>query len=201
MLRAILNDKDILSYDYDRDTLKTWAEKGILLCPQCGKPYEYCHGKVRLPYFRHKDKTECDNKYSEPETEEHIKGKADLYEWIKIQPGVTDAVLEGWIKSTHQKPDIMFKCNNEQYVIEYQCTPIASEYEERHQLYQVAGINDIWILGWRKFVYCRKYIQKKTDYYYDTYTECIKRQPNNSAFNGREDLSKCIFSNGEIIRR
>lgn len=93
------------------------------------------------------DKEECDDGYAESETEEHIKGKIDLYEWIKTQKEVSDVILEGWIPETKQRPDIMFKYNNIQYVIEFQCTPISSEYIERHDLYMAAGINDIWILG------------------------------------------------------
>ena len=73
--------------------LKKWSKKKILLCPVCGKPYEYCHGEVKTPYFRHMDKAECEDKYSESETEEHLNGKRDLYEWVKRQVGVTNAVL------------------------------------------------------------------------------------------------------------
>ena len=58
--------------------LKKWSKKKILLCPACGKPYEYCHGEVKTPYFRHMDKTECEDKYSESETEEHLNGNRDL---------------------------------------------------------------------------------------------------------------------------
>ncbi len=136
---------------YTRDKLKKWASKNILLCPICSKPYEYCHGKVKSPYFRHKDKEVCEDKYSEPETEEHIQGKIQLYEWIKKQEGVTDIVLEGWIPETKQRPDIMFKYNTKQYVIEYQCTPISTAYYERHSLYEVGGIEDIWICGAKKY--------------------------------------------------
>lgn len=131
--------------------LKKWSKKKILLCPACGKPYEYCHGEVKTPYFRHMDKAECEDKYYESETEEHLNGKRDLYEWIKRQAGVTNAVLEGWIPETKQRPDIMFDYNNKKYVIEYQCSPIATEYIERHELYQTAGFTDIWIAGVKKY--------------------------------------------------
>lgn len=117
------------------------------------------------------DKNECEDKYSETETEEHLNGKRDLFEWIKKQPCVTDAILEGWIPETKQRPDIMFKFNGKQYVIEYQCSPIASEYIERHELYQAAGINDIWILGTEKYLKSNmreKFIQSKSIGFYDS---------------------------------
>lgn len=175
-----MNSQRINCFDgtYNKDQLKRWANKSILLCPACGKPYEYCHGMARIPYFRHKDKIQCEDKYSEPETNEHLQGKRDLYEWINKQPGVTDVILEGWIPETKQRPDIMFKYNGKQCVLEYQCSPISSEYYERHELYQAAGINDVWILGTDKYLekeenekskrFRTKEIEYNTSFYYDS---------------------------------
>jgi len=122
------------------------------------------------------DKNECEDKYSESETEEHLNGKRDLFEWIRKQDGVTNAVLEGWIPETKQRPDIMFEYDRKKYVIEYQCSPIATEYVERHELYKASGINDIWILGTDKYrekseigkSFRVKEIEKYTSIYYDT---------------------------------
>lgn len=126
---------------------------------------------MKIPYFRHLNKTDCDDMYSETETEEHLKGKKDLFEWIKVQKGVSNAVLEGWISETRQRPDIMFIYKNQQYVIEYQCSPIASEYIDRHELYKSSGIHDIWILGTKKYLGCNmreKFIQNKAKLFYDS---------------------------------
>lgn len=98
------------------------------------------------------DKNECEDKYYEPETEEHLNGKRDLFEWIKMQKGVSNAVLEGWLPDTKQYPDILFEYNGKRHVIEYQCSPIATEYYERHELYKSAGIVDIWICGTEKYL-------------------------------------------------
>lgn len=117
------------------------------------------------------DKAECKDQYSEPETEEHLNGKRDLYEWICQQENVKNAVLEGWIPETKQRPDIMFEYNNRKYVIEYQCSPIASEYLERHELYKTAGIHDIWICGTEKYLGSNKRLntlEKNTDIYYNS---------------------------------
>lgn len=164
MLTCKLGDSIINCYDgaHSKETLKSWANKNILVCSACGKPYEYCHGRIVHPYFRHKEKDQCEDKYSEAETEEHIEGKKSLYEWIKAQEGVCDAVLEAWLPETHQRPDIMFKYNGEKYVIEYQCTPIASQYLERHELYSAAGIHDIWILGTEKYLDKSEHASKNT---------------------------------------
>lgn len=214
MITALLNNQkiDCFSGKYDRETLKKWAAKGIILCPACGKPYEYCHGKINSPYFRHKDKAQCEDLYSEPETQEHIDGKIHLYEWVCALPDVTDATLEGWLPETKQRPDIVFKMGGKQYVIEYQCTPIASEYIERHKLYQVAGIVDIWVCGTEKYMHHnRRTIEKKSTGRYNTCT--MKFTPNHdhvdyrtklngarkrdSSF-GKFDLSECAIFGSEI---
>lgn len=172
ILTCKLGNEIINCYDglHNKEQLKKWASKKILLCPVCDKPYEYCHGEVKTPYFRHMDKNECEDKYSESETEEHLNGKRDLFEWIKKQNGVTKAVLEGWIPETKQRPDIMFEYNGKKYVIEYQCSPIATEYVERHELYKASGIIDIWICGIEK--YFQKNMRKKfiQDYVYGFYS-------------------------------
>lgn len=154
MLTANIGDKIVNCYDgtHNKETLKKWASKKIILCPACGKPYEYCHGRVKTPYFRHMEKDKCEDLYSETETQEHMDGKRDLFEWIKKQKGVKNAVLEAWLPETGQRPDIMFEYDDKKYVIEYQCSPISTGYHERHELYQAGGITDIWICGTEKYM-------------------------------------------------
>ena len=178
MLTCLIGNEIINCYDgiHTKEQLKKWSKKKILSCPACGRPYEYCQGKIKSPYFRHKDKEECIDRYSESETEEHMQGKKDLYEWVKSQHGVTNAVLEAWISETKQRPDIMFEYDNKKYVIEYQCSPIASEYLERHELYNAAGILDIWICGTEKYLGRNKRLntlEKCRRLYYDTKSKVI----------------------------
>lgn len=149
------------------------------------------------------DKVQCLEYYSEPETEEHLNGKQDLYEWIKKQPGVTDAILEGWLPETKQRPDIMFKLNGEQYVIEYQCTPIATEYVERHDLYKAAGIKDIWIAGTEKYFSPnsrRKFLEDHIVGYYNPETKIYS--PSSSSMYGKfyiKAVSKHLKLNAFIV--
>lgn len=159
MLTCKVGETIINCFDgtYDKYTLKKWSNKNKLICPDCGKPYEYCHGRVMIPYFRHKEKNiECDGVYSEPETPEHINGKLILYKkLLKIQEQgiIKNLKLEAYIPETKQRPDIYFETQieNQRFVLEYQCSPIATEYLERHELYQLASINDIWIMGLSKY--------------------------------------------------
>lgn len=120
------------------------------------------------------DKNECEDKYYESETEEHLNGKRDLFEWIKKQHGVSNAVLEGWIPETKQRPDIMFEYNNKKYVLEFQCSPIATEYVERHELYKASGIIDIWICGTEKYLKIKmreKYLEQYSIGFYNSRTK------------------------------
>lgn len=176
------NKINLIEHKYEKDELKKWSKNRVLKCPICGKDYEYCHGKVKIPYFRHKDKEECCYLYSEPETQEHLKGKIDLYNWLLKQSNVTNVELESYIPETKQRPDIMFEWNGQKCVIEYQCTPISSEYYERHELYEACGIKDIWICGAEK--YFQYYhngtglkqvseIEKNTTLYYDSKVDCV----------------------------
>lgn len=184
MLTCLLGENKINLFDakYDKTQLKKWADKNILICPACNKPYEYCHGIVKMPYFRHKDKQECVDLYSESETQEHLKGKMDIYNWLLKQDCISEVELEGWLPLTKQRPDILFKYNGVQYIIEYQCTPISTEYYERHNLYQASGIKDIWILGTQKYLQLYhsgsgskriSEIEKYTEYYYDSINEMM----------------------------
>jgi len=136
---------------YDKFKLKKWSEENRLICPICNGTYEYCHGEFISPYFRHKEKDKCEDYFSEPETEEHIQGKRLLYEWLQKQKGIENLQLEAWIPETRQRPDLYFEQNGKRFVVEYQCSPIASEYIKRHELYQLAGINDVWVMGTEKY--------------------------------------------------
>lgn len=162
MLVAKIRGNLINCYDnqHSKELFKQWSDKNIIKCPVCGNTVEYCHGLIHTPYFRHKDKAQCEYLYAEPETEEHIKGKIALFEWIKQQDGVLNCVLEAWIPETKQRPDIMFEYGKSTWVIEFQCSPISSEQIQRHELYVASGINDIWIGGVDNYGTGRKYIEK-----------------------------------------
>lgn len=195
MLTCKVGENIINCFDntYDKYQLKKWSDKNILICPDCGKSYEYCHGQIVPPYFRHKEKNkDCDGIYSEPETKEHIDGKLFLYNWLldlQEQGIVCNVRLEGYIPETKQRPDLYFDYNGIRNVIEFQCTPIATEYLERHQLYQLANVNDIWILGIDKynfninedgFIYHNQYyktIEKYTNYHLNVKTKEIYIKP------------------------
>lgn len=151
MLTCIVGKNVIDAFTYKEEKLREWSNKGMLKCPVCGEDMVYCHGDYKIPYFRHVQNSDCPDIYSEGITEEHILGVKALYDWLNNQSDITDVQLEKWMPETRQRPDIYFKYNDGEYVIEYQCSPIATKYNERHELYRLNNINDIWILGMQKY--------------------------------------------------
>jgi len=148
--------KNIIDTFSFKDTkLREWSNKSMLRCPVCEEKMLFCHGEYKIPYFRHEKNSDCPDIYSEGVTEEHLNGIKTLYEWLLLQDNIFNLQLEKWMPETHQRPDIYFERNEGnktiKYVIEFQCSPIATKYNERHDLYILNDITDIWILGVKKY--------------------------------------------------
>jgi len=150
MLTCNVGEKTINTIDHSDSDIRNWSNKKILKCPVCGADMIYKNGNYKVAHFAHTKNSECSLMYAEPESDEHLTGKKNLYKWLKTQ-NIQNLKLEAWIPETKQRPDVYFEYESDKYVIEYQCTPIAKEYKERHELYKFAGIKDIWILGTKKY--------------------------------------------------
>jgi hypothetical protein len=151
MLTCKVGKSTVDTFTYKEDQLREWSNKEMLKCPVCGEKMLYCHGDFKIAYFRHEKNTDCPDIYSEGVTEEHISGIKLLYNWLKNQEGIENLELEKWIPETRQRPDIYFTKEGQEYVIEFQCSPIATKFNERRDLYKLQNINDIWILGMDKY--------------------------------------------------
>lgn len=163
MLSCIVGNKSVNSFDYEEHKLREWSNKKILRCPECGERVIYCNGDYKIAYFKHEVASECKgNLYSEPITEEHIGGIKSIYNKLKTIQGITNLEVEKYIVNTKQRPDIYFEYKGQRYCIEYQCSPIATQYNKRHELYELEGIKDIWILGTNK--YCFEKYEEFKDY-------------------------------------
>lgn len=174
MLTAKVGNQIINTIDNLDSDIRKWSDKGIIKCPYCGNQMVYRNGKIRVPHFCHVHKCNAKYNYSEPETEEHLLGKKALYQWLQKQDGIKNLQIESWLPETHQRSDIYFEQNGKRYVVEYQCSPISSEYLERHKLYQLAGVNDIWILGTEKYKNSHRFIETQSQIYLDSHTKTLK---------------------------
>lgn len=151
MITCQIGKKKIDTFSYESQQLRDWSNKKLLKCPMCGSRMIYNHGEFKIPHFKHGKNCDCPDIYSEGVTEEHIKGIELLHNWLQQQEGVTNIELEKWIPDTKQRPDIYFEYEGKSYVIEFQCSPIATKFLERRELYRLNEINDIWILGCDKY--------------------------------------------------
>lgn len=151
MLTCKVGKSIVNTITYKEEQLREWSNKGILKCPVCGEKMLYCNGDFKIAYFRHDKNSDCPDIYSEGVTEEHINGIKLLYEWLNNDEKIEYLQLEKWIPETRQRPDIYFVKDGQEYVIEYQCSPIATQYNKRHELYRLQNIKDLWILGLDKY--------------------------------------------------
>lgn len=132
-----------------------YAEKGltkakIYYCPSCRSPVHLKAGSVTRAHFAHYKEKNCDV-FSEGETEEHIKGKLQLKQWLEQQNIKVE--MEAYLPQLNQRPDLLITLKQRNIALEFQCSPIAiAKVVERTEGYLKAGYEVIWILG-EKFKY------------------------------------------------
>ncbi|GEL77150.1 competence protein [Tenuibacillus multivorans] len=119
-----------------------------LYCPECQCEVILKAGAVTIPHFAHVTHSNCSSQKGEGEA--HLKGKLDLYHWLRKQ-GI-QAKLEHSLPSIQQRIDILIKLNRKYAAIEYQCSPISHE-ELMKRTLGIASKNifPIWIFGDRYY--------------------------------------------------
>ena len=132
----------------DLEYIKNISKNKLIICEKCGSILILKAGAVKIHHFAHKNK--CTYKYGEPESEEHIMGKFNMYiKLIKLYPN-SKVELEYHIKETNQIADvIVIHKNGEKWAFEIQCSRITvGTLIERSLLYKKADIIDTWFLGY-----------------------------------------------------
>lgn len=146
MLVALKNGKWIsLAEKHSQEELKRLKALQSLVCPVCEHPVQLKAGPRRMPHFAHLKDRKCKIEY-EKESDYHIKGKTDLYDWLKNDG--FHVKLEPYLKTAGQRPDLLVSSEGTQFAIEYQCSTIPREsFFKRTAFYKRTGIRPIWILG------------------------------------------------------
>ena len=139
------NEPFILNSSISHSTLHQLRKSKKFFCPLCKQPLLFKIGSLKIPHFAHVSKSNCDNLFSDRESEIHLKGKEQLYSLfndLELNPQ-----LEPYLASIQQRPDILFKDpNNQPFAIEFQCSPISSEsLDSRNSGYESEEISPIWI--------------------------------------------------------
>ncbi|OLS41820.1 competence protein CoiA [Bacillus sp. MRMR6] len=134
-----------LGYQYNKETLLVLRKREEFICPVCGEEVTLKLGEHRIYHFAHQRKGNCREVY-ERETEYHMNGKLQLYQWL-IGQGIR-AILEYYDSDIQQRPDIMFEYNGNKYALEYQCSPIPEDqFINRTKNYYHYGYIPLWIAG------------------------------------------------------
>ncbi len=156
MLSAVLDGQPILlheaTWDSQEESLREAARSGRLITPCCRRPVVLRWGLRRVRHFAHQPRIHCPyQRWSEPESAEHIAGKLLLYDWVRRSLGeqVDLLALEHPLPETLQRPDVFVRLKDGScFALEYQRSRISlKEWTERHEAYGGLGVTDVWILG------------------------------------------------------
>lgn len=147
MLTAIRRDGTLVKLlpRRSKEALKKEKEKEEFFCPECKEKVIMKIGTKKMEHFAHQKGSQCVESY-ERETDYHINGKIQLYDWLEIQQ--FKPRLEPYFPSIRQRPDISVSCFERNYALEFQCSVIPPELMvKRTNQYQSEKIIPIWILG------------------------------------------------------
>lgn len=143
-----------LLYPERKEKLMKIRGETSFYCPQCHSEVIVKIGNIKIPHFSHKSNTICAS--SEPESERHLQGKIDLYNWLRNQQLPVE--MEKFLPKIKQRPDLYVQKNGKKYAIEFQCSSISiEEIEKRTKGYSTIDIVPIWLIGGEP--YQKKYAQ------------------------------------------
>lgn len=147
LLTAKLKSGEMISLGdkHPKEYLFELRKKEAFYCRDCGAKLILKLGTKRIYHFAHEKGAVCTNNY-ERESEYHMQGKLDLYEWLHAQG--LQPQLEPYFPEIKQRADIAFTYEGTTYCIEYQCSTISEElFRKRTAGYRMLSLTPIWILG------------------------------------------------------
>lgn len=158
MLRCVtLNNETLYASNCEESSTRKLSREKNLYCPNCQNVVMFKKGRVMKAHFAHQT-SDCVVTVYEPETDSHINGKQILYDWLREKYPSAEVEFEVYIPQTKQIADV-FVTHTEgevaglRWAFEFQHSPLsASDWEKRHNLYQMEGIQDFWILDKAKYM-------------------------------------------------
>ncbi len=128
-----------------KDELKRTRKREEFQCPECKEKVIMRIGTQRMEHFAHQKGSLCVESY-ERESEYHLAGKLQLYQWLENQKLCPE--LEPFYQSIRQRPDIGVSVNQKNFALEFQCSTIPPELLlKRTKYYQAKGVTPVWIMG------------------------------------------------------
>ncbi|MFJ8234587.1 competence protein CoiA [Ureibacillus sp. NPDC094379] len=139
------NERFVLKTSMPHEYLKQLRQTSIFYCPQCKEPLQFKIGTLKIPHFAHLSKNKCEQHFSDGESEQHLLGKEQLYEFFQAYQLKVE--LEPYLPNLKQRPDLLVTAyNGTRYAIEFQCSSITTErLNERNKGYHSEKIKPIWI--------------------------------------------------------
>lgn len=146
MLVALTDQHEqfILNSNIPKTALKQLRQKTKFYCPHCKEQLQFKIGTFKIPHFAHNSKSLCDQRFSERESERHLLGKEQLFQFFVSQH--IDVQLEPYLQNINQRPDLLVIEDGHRFAVEFQCSPISLEKrEQRNKGYKRDFIRPIWI--------------------------------------------------------
>jgi competence protein CoiA len=167
MIRCVTeNDEVLIASQCEENPTRVLSRSNQLFCPNCKQLVRYNKGKKKV-YFSHQPNADCVVTDYESETEQHLKGKDILYNWLQKKFPDALVVPEVYIKETNQIADILIThttgpIKGRRWAIEFQHSNLSSDaWKARHELYKGAGILDFWIFDQDVFL---RHSESKDEY-------------------------------------
>ncbi|OLP64826.1 hypothetical protein BACPU_21460 [Bacillus pumilus] len=144
---AIMDNGELIriTHHLTKNRLKHIRNTCKFYCPECRQEVQLKLGEHRVYHFAHLQLTACPFNAT-GETVYHQAGKTALKAWLQrigCQP-----ILEKYVSSIKQRPDVTAVEDNVCYAIEFQCANIPKkELINRTIGLRAAGMVPIWVLG------------------------------------------------------
>lgn len=166
LLTALLEagERICLGDGWEKEKLLLMREKERFCCPQCSENVILKLGEKRIFHFSHIKGNTCRFEH-ENESEYHLRGKLQLYQWLKRQG--LNPELEFYDTKINQRADIFFNIGDKRYALEYQCSNISeSVFTKRTKGYLTVGYFPIWILGANQWNRKNSYLTSFSEFHY-----------------------------------
>lgn len=147
MLTAKLSDGRVISVaGHDNLSYLKWLRsRYTFYCRLCGEKVILKVGTKKIPHFAHERDSFCTD-YYEPESEYHLHGKLQLFEWLRRENASPQ--LEVYFPRIRRRADIVFHYGGKKYCLEFQCADLPEEeFIQRTKGYRSLSLYPLWILG------------------------------------------------------
>lgn len=142
----MINGRTVSIDDLNSQQFKQLSNQKQIFCCDCGENLVYRECVDRQHHFSHFN-SDCSYPFREAESIEHESGKKSLHRWVSSIYEPQSCELERNIKETNQRADVFVEPLH--MAIEFQCSVIHQEtWQHRHELYALAKVHDLWILGY-----------------------------------------------------